>query len=199
MEKVIDEQLEGVARKKEEENPSLSISKAPVVFRPFTDATQATIEKHVAEVRRCFDWPGIPYHDHEFRRWMWHDLPLLKTLHYEPEMLAELRRKSPSTSPLKPSYCFLSMYGADGVCPQHTDRPQCAMTLDYMVRSDAKEKPWPIVIDGHPITLEPGEAVLYSGTQSPHHRQPLNVSSDATYADLIFFHFVPTSFQGPLG
>lgn len=129
--------------------------------------------------------------------------------------------------PLKPSYVFLSMYKDGGTCPLHIDRPQCYRTIDYLVQQDQKE-PWPIRIGkpmsdserdaiisseygGHPegaetikeiidnqeweeILLNPNDAVLYSGTHSWHYR-PTKLNGKA---DLVFFHFVKESFDGPL-
>jgi hypothetical protein len=126
---------------------------------------------------------------------------------------------------LKPSYSFLSMYKDGGICPLHVDRPQCRYTIDYLIRQDQAE-PWPIHIAqpvsdeqreeilregiGHPtgdtltelldketfttVDLMPNDAVCYSGTHSWHYRsQPLIGT-----ADLVFFHFVPEDFDGPL-
>lgn len=128
--------------------------------------------------------------------------------------------------PLKPSYSFLSMYDDNGICPLHIDRPQCYRTIDYLIQQDQAE-PWPIRIGepmsdeqrqaldesgaGHPQTegeiaeriaaetwtdvlLEPNDAVLYSGTHQWHYR-PKRLQGRA---DLVFFHFVPADFDGPL-
>ena len=123
---------------------------------------------------------------------------------------------------LKPSYCFLSMYDIGGCLPLHVDRPPCFRTIDLMVRQDDDE-PWPIMIservdddesaDGQrpdfdltdtdeiierhkwtDVVLKPNEAVCYSGTHQWHYRP-----SEATArTDLIFFHFVPEDYDGPL-
>lgn len=126
---------------------------------------------------------------------------------------------------VKPSYSFLSMYEDNGTCPLHIDRPQCRYTIDYLIRQTQPE-PWPICIgdhmtdeqrqalddagEGHPtgddiqtrinaetwhtVLLNPNDAVCYSGTHSWHYR-PERLSGTA---DLIFFHFVPDGFDGPL-
>ena len=46
----------------------------------------------------------------------------------------------------------------------------------------------------HEVLLEPNDAVLYSGTHSWHYRPTTLAGS----ADLVFFHFVKESFDGPL-
>jgi len=127
---------------------------------------------------------------------------------------------------VKPSYCFLSMYEDNGICPLHIDRPQCRYTIDYLIRQEQSES-WPIHIgdhmtdeqraaldeagEGHPegdaiqaridqeswhtVLLNPNDAVCYSGTHSWHYRSERLKGK----ADLVFFHFVPVGFDGPLG
>ncbi len=128
--------------------------------------------------------------------------------------------------PVKPSYSFLSMYEDNGICPLHIDRPQCRYTIDYLIRQEQAES-WPIHIgdhmtdeqraaldesgDGHPkddeaiqaridqenwhtVLLNPNDAVCYSGTHSWHYRSERLKGK----ADLVFFHFVPVGFDGPL-
>lgn len=124
---------------------------------------------------------------------------------------------------VKPSYVFLSMYDKGGQCPLHIDRPQCRYTIDYLIRQEQKD-PWPICVGpqmtdkerdaievSHPKTsderqsvidsvdwtvcnLRPNDAVCYSGTNAWHYRP---TKSDGS-ADLVFFHFVPEKFNGPL-
>jgi hypothetical protein len=127
---------------------------------------------------------------------------------------------------VKPSYSFLSMYEDNGICPLHIDRPQCRYTIDYLIRQTQAE-PWPIHIgdhmtdqqrlaldesgggrptdddaiqaridqeNWHTVLLNPNDAVCYSGTHSWHYRSQRLVGT----ADLVFFHFVPEAFDGPL-
>jgi hypothetical protein len=130
------------------------------------------------------------------------------------------------SEPVKPSYSYLSMYQDDGICPLHIDRPQCRYTIDYLIRQTQSE-PWPILIGEHMsdddqrtlyesgrgrpetpeeieariaaekwsrVELKPNDAVCYSGTHSWHYR-PDRLRGTA---DLVFFHFVPVAFDGPL-
>lgn len=158
----------------------------------------------------------------EFVRHYAHNVPFLKKIH---EQLVPIANQI-FGEPLKPSYVFLSMYKDNGICPLHIDRPQCYRTIDYLIRTTQPE-PWPIHIgemmsddvrrqidesgEGHPITeeqiqdridkenwstvnLKPNEAVCYSGTHQWHYRSQRLVGT----ADLVFFHFVPEAFDGPL-
>lgn len=124
---------------------------------------------------------------------------------------------------LKPSYVFYSSYRDDGRCPIHLDRPQCRYTIDYLIQQEMND-PWPIrisdqmseskravlnnlsPIDNDEITyilesntwteclLNPNDAVCYSGTHAWHYRPTVSGGK----ADLVFFHFVPESFEGSL-
>lgn len=175
----------------------------PTIIKPFGEPDFERIRRHVREVRNCFDWPGMPYHDiaappeDKFNRWYWHNLPMLKELHHSPRLIATVSELF--QRPLKPSYVFLSMYGPEGVCPPHTDRPQCQFTVDLQISSNAQ---WPINISGKDYVLEDGEAICYSGTGQHHFRKPWSETGVATRMDtpffmnLAFFHFVPTDWMG---
>ena len=158
----------------------------------------------------------------EFVRTYAHNVPFFVKIHHQ---LVDFASKTFGEK-VKPSYSFLSMYQDNGICPLHIDRPQCRYTIDYLIRQDQR-KPWPIHIgdhmtdaqrialdeagDGHPNTdeeiqaridaenwhtvlLEPNDAVCYSGTHSWHYRSQRLKGT----ADLVFFHFVPEGFDGPL-
>jgi hypothetical protein len=125
--------------------------------------------------------------------------------------------------PVKASYCYVSRYGPSGKCPLHLDRPQCRFTIDYLI-DQTMPHPWTILIGpemtddevaAHSLSLEeserdnliretrwsavslhPNDAVCYSGTHQWHFRPP--IASGGHSADLVFFHFVPESFDGVL-
>lgn len=165
------------------------------------------IRDHVSHIRMLYDWPGQLYHDHnagpghKFNRWFMHNPTMLMAVHHRGPLIRLATRVFGTE--VKPSYCFVAMYGPDGVCPRHKDRDVCYGTIDLMVDTDATEKPWPLVIEGPDgedvaITLQPGQAVVYAGHTQPHQREPMDKASDSTYANLVFFHFVPVAYKGPL-
>ena len=160
--------------------------------------------------------------DKDFVRTYAHNVPFFVKIH---QQLADLASEI-FDERLKPSYSFLSMYQDNGICPLHIDRPQCYRTIDYLIRQTQPE-PWPILISDpmsdqqrraidetnegdpksqeeisariaaenwHRVELAPNDAVCYSGTQSWHYR-PDRLRGTA---DLVFFHFVPVGFDGPL-
>lgn len=171
----------------------------PKIIKPFDEATFADLKAHITQLRRAFDWPGIPLHDKDanpqdkMNRWFWHNLPLLRFLHRSPEFVK--LASGIFGQDVIPSYVFLSMYGPEGVVPLHTDRPQCQFTIDLQISSDDQ---WPIYVSEKPYLLEDGEALCYSGTGQPHFRKSMKEDSKATWMNLAFFHFVPNSWQGSL-
>lgn len=184
------------------------ISMEPIIVRPFEPTAFYEIKQHVTEVRRLFDWPGIPYHDadvtdasRKFNRWQWHRPPLLHAIHNSRSFIQKACEIFHVE--LKPSYVFLSMYGPEGVCPKHTDRPQCQYTIDLQINSDGS---WPIYINEKEFRLSDGEAVCYSGTRNEHYRKPMKEAhglleiddkpNAPTKMDLAFFHFVPVDWMG---
>jgi hypothetical protein len=173
----------------------------PKIIQPFNSEALEDIGNHIKEVRRVFDWPGNDYHDKDspkenlFNRWYWHNLPLLQKYHHSLEFIK--LASDLAGQELKPSYCFLSMYGSDGICPVHTDRPQCQFTIDLQVHADGS---WPIYVDEKKYVLENGKALFYSGTGQVHYRKSMKEDSDnCTFMNLAFFHFVPTSWAGQVG
>jgi len=190
-----------------------------VVEKLFNEDIHNVIKKYVKEVV-----PFLPAEndDREFFREYIHNLPFFVDIHRQ---LTDFASECFGEK-VKPSYCFLSMYKDGGACPLHIDRSQCRYTIDYLIQKDTNEL-WPICISDpldeerlakirerdiccpqdkftinriietnawHSVNLNENDAVLYSGTHSWHYR-PTRLSNRAS---LIFFHFVPESFDGSL-
>jgi hypothetical protein len=118
--------------------------------------------------------------------------------------------------PVEAAYNFLSMYTAKGVCAVHMDAPEAKWTLDLCVDQSA---PWPIHFSqvlpwpdpasdnwgeaweekikrspAHRFTahaLEPGQAVVFSGSSQFHYREPMTRASGRSFCNLLFFHYIP--------
>ena len=123
----------------------------------------------------------------EFKRTGAHNIPFFSYIH---QQLAEVASEIFGEK-VKPSYVYTSLYGDAGACPFHTDRPQCKYTIDYCIDQD---ETWDIWVDDKPYTLQPNDALCYSGTDSPHFREKIK----GKYCHLAFFHFVPVDFVGKL-
>lgn len=196
----------------------------PVVIEQFfDDETYSHIKLWLSEIV-----PTIPLDSdrrmpdstyHKFNRRQAQNLPFTIEIHQQlVEFACDVFGEK-----VKPSYSFLSMYDDKGKCPLHLDRPPCRYTIDYLVEQETPD-PWPLRIGPHmtddealnlevrdvkttrqaqqvidqvswyEINLSPNDAVCYSGTNAWHYRPKL---SNGT-ATLIFFHFVPDSFNGSL-
>lgn len=118
-----------------------------------------------------------------FKRKGAHNLPFFIYIHKQLEEVAS----EIFGEPVKASYNYLSLYNENGVCPFHTDRPQCKFTIDYCIDQD---QTWDIYVDDKNYTLKPNDALCYSGTDSPHFREKIK----GKYCWLVFFHFVPVNF-----
>lgn len=113
---------------------------------------------------------------------------------------------------LEPTYDFLSLYHDTGRCEVHLDAPNAMWTLDVVLEQSA---PWPLHVsrvvawpgdDDEPtrvpdlddpsvgwrsLSLEPGEAVVFGGTNQWHGRRPMPQQDPPGFCHLVFFHFVP--------
>jgi hypothetical protein len=131
-------------------------------------------------------------------------------LHNDPAGRVVQRALLPAVSalagvPLKPSYCYASLYREGAMLPVHRDRLQCQYTLSLLidhqpVPSDGIS-PWAIQIYARP-DAEPvdcfqslGGGILFRGCDLPHGRQPL--AADETCWTLLA-HYVDADFKGSL-
>jgi hypothetical protein len=144
-----------------------------------------------------------------FGRFVIHDLPLFQELQRQTlPLVNEIVGEE-----VEPSYNFLSMYTKHGVCAVHMDAPKAKWTLDYCIDQTvewpiqfSEVRPWPVHYqlgekweeqvrsDASPFTaysLEPGEAVIFSGSSQWHYRDPIPDDGQKHYCHLAFFHFVP--------
>ncbi len=120
--------------------------------------------------------------------------------------------------PVEPSYNFLSLYTAMGVCPLHMDAPCAKWTFDLCVD---QSMPWPIHFSrvqgwdeiigtyAHPgpgwearvrgspqlgfttHILQPGQAVVFSGSSQWHYRDAIPPQAGIQGCTLLFLHFIP--------
>ena len=104
-------------------------------------------------------------------------------------------------APSEPTYTWLTRYRGGATLGRHTDRAQCRWNVSFDLGRDAPvpgSPPWKFFVetDGHvsDVALARGEAVLYSGTESPHWRHML---AEAQGAWMGLMHFVETTFVGP--
>lgn len=182
----------------------------PTLDAVFDASTLAEIRRVLAALRPDeLDYAEVKM----FGRFVVRDQPYLMSLHRAITPLVSRL----AAEPLEPSYVFGSLYGASGMCSPHLDGPDAKWTLDLCVDQSG---PWPIhfsqvvpwprpgewpddakAFEGAvrssdtlrftPVTLRPGQAVLFSGPNQWHYRDRMPVTPGRQFCDLVFFHFVP--------
>ncbi len=62
-----------------------------------------------------------------------------------------------------PTYAFTRFYTYNAELVKHTDRPACEISVSVMWDSDGTK--WPLYVDGNPVDMKPGDAVIYLGCE----------------------------------
>ena len=70
---------------------------------------------------------------------------------------------------LMPTYAFTRFYTYNAELQKHVDRPACEISVSAMWDSDGTK--WPLYVDGNPVDMKPGDAVIYLGCESEHWRE----------------------------
>jgi hypothetical protein len=184
--------------------------RARFLEEPFDPATLSEIRR----VTASFHPTDLEvYEARRFGRFIVHDHPFFtelqqKAIPWVSEAVCE---------PVEAIYNFLSLYTSKGVCAVHLDAPEAKWTLDLCIDQGA---PWPIYFSEvqtwpdpggkdwktgdwednikksrslkfTPYTLQPGQAVIFSGSSQWHYRDPLPVASGKQFCNLLFLHFIP--------
>jgi len=179
--------------------------------RPFDDHTLHEIRR-VAQSLRPTD---LELHEvRAFGRFVVHDHPFLTELQQRSVPLVS----EAVGEAVEMSYNFLSLYASQGVCPPHMDSPKAKWTLDLCVNQsvpwpihfsqvcpwpDSEAETWPaegwenrikhspsLRFTAH--TLQPGQAVVFSGSSQWHYRDAMPAAGVRQFCDLLFFHFIPS-------
>jgi hypothetical protein len=146
----------------------------------------------------------------EFGRLILHDSPYFTELQ---KTLCPLVSKLTGEE-VELSYNFLSLYNSLGNLNPHMDAAPAKWTLDYCIDQSqiwpiylSKVQDWPIDFKNEDNwiekikqnesnefvehLLEPGKAVLFSGTSQWHYRERITTKNEKQFCSLIFFHFIP--------
>lgn len=155
---------------------------------------------------------ALELHDGDrFGRAIAHNLSQFATLHRRLEdTVSELVGE-----PVEATYNFLSLYSNCGRCEPHMDSPSAKWTLDVCID---QSRMWPIclsqtvdwpegfsaedadwrraILDDPSLrfsayNLEPGDAVVFSGSSQWHYRDPMPEATYGDYCHLLFLHFLP--------
>jgi hypothetical protein len=172
----------------------------------------ATRLREIRDVVRGVADDKLKSHEAEqFGRMIVHDLPKFVALQQQLEQLiGEIVGE-----PVESSYNFLSLYSRFGVCEPHMDSPIAKWTFDLCIEQSrvwslflSQVVDWPEtfaatsdnwqrdIVDDPRLTftefnLEPGDAVVFSGSSQWHYREPLPLPRPNDFCNLLFFHFLP--------
>ena len=90
---------------------------------------------------------------------------------------------------LFPTYAYFRVYKPGDILKIHKDRPSCEVSVTLCLGYSGPA-PWPIWIAGPngsaAVSLEPGDALLYRGTECEHWREPFEGDHQAQ----VFLHYV---------
>jgi hypothetical protein len=131
-----------------------------------------TITKHIQNKDRFSNWINTS-DTHDYADPLMESLLISKTGKVE-----EVTNKK-----LFPTYSFWRLYTNKADLEKHTDRPSCEISVTINLGGD---KPWPIYMGENPITLQPGQAVVYFGREIQHYRKEF----DGDYSSQVFLHYV---------
>lgn len=180
--------------------------------RVFDDEVLAKIKQTI----RTLQLAQLETHEiRNFGRFVVHDHPFFTELQQATIPLVS----AAAGEAVEASYNFLSIYKKVGVCPVHMDSPKAKWTLDVCID---QSEPWPIhvsrvlpwpedfacgggdwqqSIEQAPqhqfasYSLQPGEALVFSGSSQWHYRDPQPRVGKEYFCHLLFFHFVPTGMR----
>jgi len=90
---------------------------------------------------------------------------------------------------LYPTYSYFRVYRPGDSLARHKDRPACEISVSVCLGYRAPES-WPLYVQGpsgiFAASLEPGDGLLYKGTECDHWREPFAGETAAQ----VFFHYV---------
>jgi len=109
---------------------------------------------------------------------MYNFLPTTQLAVYKASSLADILGVN-----LLPTYSFVRTYFSNTNLAKHRDREACEISVSIHLDGD---KDWPLYIDGNPINLKTGDAVLYWGHDLEHWRDTY-LGESYTNA---FLHFI---------
>lgn len=184
--------------------------KVKFLEQPFEEATLAEIRRVTASLRPT----DLELHEaRQFGRFVVHDHPFFTELQRQtvPWVSKAVGEQ------VEAGYNFLSLYTSKGVCAVHMDAPRAKWTLDLCVDQGvpwpiylSEAQPWPdSVAEAYrkegwennikqtrslkftPYTMQPGQAVIFSGSSQWHYRDPMPKASGKQFCTLLFFHYIP--------
>ena len=89
---------------------------------------------------------------------------------------------------LTPTYYFDRVYYSGQELTPHTDWHGCEVSVTLQIETTLRSA-WDFYVEGTPIKMKNGDAVIYNGTLAKHWRKPMEGNSK-DYHHQIFLHYV---------
>lgn len=93
---------------------------------------------------------------------------------------------------LIPTYSYYRVYRPGHDLKPHTDRESCEISVTVSFGQNyqgLQDYTWPMFVEGKPISLEPGDAIVYKGCDAKHWREKFS-APQFSYHVQGFFHYV---------
>ena len=90
---------------------------------------------------------------------------------------------------LIPTYYFDRIYYSGQELVPHTDWEGCEVSVTLQIETTLKSA-WDFYVEGTPIKMQDGDAVIYNGMFAKHWREPMKGDSKKDYHHQIFLHYV---------
>lgn len=88
---------------------------------------------------------------------------------------------------LCPTYSLYRVYTHGQELSPHTDRKSCEISVSISLGGNLKNE-WPLHIGDSSVSMKPGEAVVYRGTEVVHWREPLE--EEGKHQSQLFLHYI---------
>lgn len=90
---------------------------------------------------------------------------------------------------LYPTYSYYRVYRNGSILNKHIDRESCEISATVALKYSYSGDPWPIYVDGNPLTLHPGDLAVYRGCEVNHWREEL-IAPNHDWHVQAFLHYV---------
>lgn len=94
---------------------------------------------------------------------------------------------------LIPTYSYYRVYRPGHELKTHKDRPACeysvTVSFNQNYQSMTNQYSWPMYVEGTPVHLDPGDAIVYKGVEVEHWRDKFD-APQLSYHIQGFFHYV---------
>lgn len=91
---------------------------------------------------------------------------------------------------LNPTYSYYRIYYPGDELEKHKDRPSCEISCTLCFNFSYNNYEWPIYMEGNGVVLNPGDMIVYRGTELEHWRDRFDINDENAWHVQGFFHYV---------